>query len=286
MTFDRGSWSEAAATAAATAGPRETSYGVVKRLDVVGSWVRAISDRMISDVPFGVFLSGGIDSSANVALMAELTDAPVQTFSIGFEGQDAYNEFQYARLVADKFGANHHEVRIGMADLLGVLPDLIRFQDEPIADPVCVPVYFVAKLAKAHGVTVCQVGEGADELFCGYPYWGAVLKAERWSQAAASVPPFLKALAPAAMKLFGYGDTRQHEIARRGAAGEGLFWGGAEAFSEAQKRRMLSPDLLQHVGSTSSYDVVMPYRRQFVVALLVGGLFYFRRMERTFADIV
>ena len=223
----------------------------------------SIRYRMVSDVPFGVFLSGGIDSSANVALMAELMDEPVQTFSIGFEGQEAYNEFQYARLVADKFGANHHEVRIGMDDLLGFLPDLIQFQDEPIADPVCVPVYFVAKLAKAHGVTVCQVGEGADELFCGYPYWGAVLKAERWSNAVSSVPPFVRALAPAALRLLGYGDTRQYEIARRGAAGEGLFWGGAEAFSEAQKRRMLTPDLLRELGPISSYEVVRQYREQF-----------------------
>ncbi len=137
---------------------------------------------MVSDVPFGVFLSGGIDSSTNVALMAELMDRPVETFSIGFSGEERYNEFQYARQIADRFRTNHHEVQIGVQDLIDFLPQLIHHQDEPIADPVCVPVYFVAKLAKQHGVTVCQVGEGSDELFCGYPLWNWFLSVARWNR--------------------------------------------------------------------------------------------------------
>src|SRR5512136_932268 len=140
---------------------------------------QSIKDRMMSDVPFGVFLSGGIDSSTNVALMAELMDRPVETFSIGFSGEERYNEFQYARQIADRFRTNHHEVQIGVQDLIDFLPQLIHHQDEPIADPVCVPVYFVARLAKQHGVTVCQVGEGSDELFCGYPLWNWFLRVAR-----------------------------------------------------------------------------------------------------------
>ena len=118
---------------------------------------------MMSDVPVGVFLSGGVDSSTNVALMSRLVEHPINTFSIGFRDAEQHNEFQWARQVAERFGTAHHEVQIDSEDLWRFLPDLVHHQDEPIADPVCVPLYFVAKLAKEHGVTVVHVGEGADE---------------------------------------------------------------------------------------------------------------------------
>jgi asparagine synthase (glutamine-hydrolysing) len=223
----------------------------------------AVTRQMVSDVPVGVFLSGGLDSSANVALMAGQMNEPVQTFSIGFKGQAGYNEFEYARMVANQYGTDHHEVELEVDDLLNFLPSLIHYQDEPIADPVCVPVHFVAKLAKRHGVTVCQVGEGSDELFCGYPYWSNVLTAERWSRAASIVPSRLRALAPATLRALGYGETGKYEMVRRGATGQTMFWGGAEAFTEAQKRRLLHPHLLDRVGSMTSHDVVLEYRRQF-----------------------
>jgi asparagine synthase (glutamine-hydrolysing) len=223
----------------------------------------AVHYRMVSDVPFGVFLSGGIDSSANVALMAELMDRPVETFSIGFKGADGYNEFQYARQVAARFGANHHEVQIGVRDLIGFLPALIHHQDEPIADPVCVPVYFVAKLAKDHGVTVCQVGEGSDELFCGYPIWGRMLRAMGWDRWVGKIPAPLRWLAPAALRAVGRDDTLVYEFLRRGAARESLFWGGAEAFFEGQKRRLLRSGILDRLDSISSYDVIAAHLRRF-----------------------
>ncbi len=223
----------------------------------------AVKCQMVSDVPFGVFLSGGIDSSANVALMAGLMNEPVQTFSIGFKGQEGYNEFKYARMVAKQYATDHHELELDVDDLLGFLPSLIHHQDEPIADPVCVPVFFVSKFAKDNGVTVCQVGEGSDELFCGYPYWSDVLTADRWSRATSFVPTSLRALAPAALRTLGYGDTGKYEMVRRGATGQTMFWGGAEAFTEAQKRRLLHPNLLERLGGLTSYDVVLDYRRQF-----------------------
>jgi asparagine synthase (glutamine-hydrolysing) len=129
---------------------------------------RSIERRMMSDVPVGVFLSGGVDSSTNVALMSRLVEHPINTFSIGFRDAEEHNEFQWARQVAELFGTAHHEVQIDADDLWHFLPDLVHHQDEPIADPVCVPLYFVAKLAKEHGVTVVHVGEGADETLAGY----------------------------------------------------------------------------------------------------------------------
>ena len=131
---------------------------------------QSIERRMVSDVPFGVLLSGGVDSSLNVALMSELMDRPVVTFSIGYEGQDDTNEFDFARRVSKRYGTSHHETMINHRDAQNFLPQLVRLQDEPIADNVCIPLYFLSALVKERGTTVVQVGEGADENFLGY-WW-------------------------------------------------------------------------------------------------------------------
>src|SRR5439155_9771869 len=98
---------------------------------------QSIKERMMSDVPFGVFLSGGIDSSLNVALMAELMDRPVQTFSVGFKELEKYNEMQYARSIAKRYGTDHHEVLIDSNDAEGVISNLAYHEDEQNGDPVC-----------------------------------------------------------------------------------------------------------------------------------------------------
>jgi asparagine synthase (glutamine-hydrolysing) len=225
---------------------------------------QSIRYRMVSDVPFGVFLSGGIDSSTNVALMAELMDRPVETFSIGFTGEERYNEFVHARRIAQQFRTNHHEVQIGVEDLIGFLPQLIHHQDEPIADPVCVPVYFVAKLAKQHGVTVCQVGEGSDELFCGYPLWGWFLRVARWNRAFVPLPRPLRRIAPTLLRAARRDQGLPFECLRRAAEGEVLFWSGAEAFFEPQKAQLLTPWVRQRLGGLSSYEVVAFHRQRFL----------------------
>jgi asparagine synthase (glutamine-hydrolysing) len=220
--------------------------------------------RMVSDVPFGVFLSGGIDSSSNVALMARMMDRPVESFSIAFRGEAKYNELQYAKLVADKFQTNHHETEIGMTELIDFLPQLIHHQDEPIADPVCIPVYFVAKLAKESGVTVCQVGEGSDELFCGYPQWSYLLSLERLRQVYAVVPRPLRELAVRFATQLEAPSSGKLEYLRRASSDEPVFWGGAEAFFETHKRQLLNSDYLGRVAGTTSASVIGQYFREFV----------------------
>ena len=122
--------------------------------------------RLMSDVPLGMFLSGGIDSSAIAALMARMIDRPLQTFSVAFKDR-AFSELEYARSVAGAIGADAHEIVIDERDFFGALPRLVWHEDEPIAHPSSVPLYFVSRLARDH-VKVVLTGEGSDELLAGY----------------------------------------------------------------------------------------------------------------------
>jgi asparagine synthase (glutamine-hydrolysing) len=122
--------------------------------------------HLMSDVPVGVFLSGGLDSSAIASLMGRMVKDPIYTFSVGFD-DPAANELAYARLVARSIGASHHEVLVSAEDFFRAVPRLVWHEDEPIAFPSSVPLYFVSRLAREH-VKVVLTGEGADELFLGY----------------------------------------------------------------------------------------------------------------------
>ncbi|OQX09711.1 MAG: asparagine synthase (glutamine-hydrolyzing) [Desulfobulbaceae bacterium A2] len=139
--------------------------------DAQEEFVRRLKDsirmRLMSEVPLGVFLSGGVDSSAVVALMSEMVSEPVKTFSVGYEGDAAENEFEYARMVAARYRTNHHEFRLTADDFLGFLPTLVWHLDEPLADASTIPLFYIARLAREH-VTVVLSGEGADELLGGY----------------------------------------------------------------------------------------------------------------------
>src|SRR4051794_15564404 len=219
--------------------------------------------RKISDVPVGVFLSGGIDSSTNAALFSEGESSPVKTFSIGYDGDyDSYkNEFHYARRMADVVGADHHERKLTLDDLFDFLPEMVRLQDEPIADPVCIPVYYVSKLARDNGVVVCQVGEGSDELFWGYPSWKTMLRLQQKDDL--PVPRVLKRAAVGAAVAAGKGGRREIEYLRRGGEGQPVFWGGAESFMQWQKQRLLSPRLRAELDGLTSWDAIAPIHARF-----------------------
>src|SRR5688572_21776593 len=145
----------------------------------------AVRVRLMSEVPLGAFLSGGIDSSAVVALMSEESSEPIKTFSIGFEEQDS-SELHHARRVAEHVGADHHEM-IVRPDALEVLPALVDHYGEPYADSSAVPTYYVAKETRKH-VTVALNGDGGDESFAGYKRYLAMELSEKYRR----VPSFLR----------------------------------------------------------------------------------------------
>jgi asparagine synthase (glutamine-hydrolysing) len=204
---------------------------------------KSIQRRMMSDVPFGVFLSGGIDSSTNVALMDELMGDPVQTFSVGFE-DPRYNELGYARRIVEQFGTDHHEMVMTAADLERFVPELVYHQDEPLADPTSVPVHYVSKLARDSGTVVVQVGEGSDELFHGYEGYitHARFRRRYWPPFQRVPRPLRKALSKAALAIaLRSGRFLGHAQAIEEASeGRLPFWGGAIAYQGALKDLVLS----------------------------------------------
>jgi len=224
----------------------------------------SIKKRMMADVPFGVFLSGGVDSSANVALMSELMTQPVRTFTVGFHDTEELNELESARAISERFGTNHHEVMIGREEMLRFLPELVFHQDEPIADPVCVPLYYVSKLARDTGTIVVQVGEGSDEIFGGYDWFRTYLQIqERFWRHAERAPLSARRAASALAKPLVKKVLKKRmasELVRRLGANESLFWGGSVVFDETNKPSVLSLEMRGRYNGLSSYDVVRQYQ--------------------------
>lgn len=197
--------------------------------------------RMVSDVPFGVLLSGGVDSSLNVALMSELMDRPVQTFTAGFADLNAENELHHARQVSQMFGTNHHEVIIDHNDTRDFVPQMAWHQDEPNADPACVPMYFVSRLARRSGTIVVQVGEGADEEFAGYRHYLQELQYYRYYY---RLPRLFHMLAAPASRLLPVPHTIREYIHRAREHRVPFFYGGIPTFGERYKRTILRDEFL------------------------------------------
>jgi len=144
----------------------------------------SVKKRLISDVPLGTHLSGGLDSSAIVAMMAELS-SEIETFTVGFEAEEPYNESRYAQIVADRFNTNHHNL-IVKADAAEVLPKAIWHLDELISDPTIIAQYLISKLTKKY-VTVILNGEGGDEVFAGYTMYKVMQKTEKYKKILPSI---------------------------------------------------------------------------------------------------
>jgi asparagine synthase (glutamine-hydrolysing) len=182
--------------------------------------------RLMSDVPLGMFLSGGVDSSAIAALIKRMAPGPVETFSVGYR-EEAYSELAYARQVAEAIGTDHHEVVVGMDDFFGALPKLIWHEDEPITWPSSVSLYFVSRLASER-VKVVLTGEGSDELFAGYSRYRFYDVNRRWAVRYGVLPPGLRRRVRdwvAATRLLPADVRRkvQHTFVGRGESLESLY---------------------------------------------------------------
>ena len=203
----------------------------------------AVKDRMMSDVPFGAFLSGGIDSSLTVALMSEMMSRPVDCFSIGFKELEKYNELEYARKVAKLYNANYEETMIDHKDALDEFDKIIWHQDEPNGDPVCIPLYFLSKMTRKKGTIVVLNGEGSDEQFVGYRWmlrdWNFYNSYFKYFSA---MPNFLKKSSYNAVKPFfkQSGQLLALDYLRRGAFDDNFYMSGVPVFTEEHLKFILN----------------------------------------------
>lgn len=223
----------------------------------------AVDYRTLSDVPVGAFLSGGVDSSAVVGMMAARSSRPVRTYSIGFEGQDEYDERKYAAQVARTFGTDHHERVVTADEIREFLPFIVGHFDEPMADATCIPIHFLSQQARADGTLVVLTGDGGDELFAGYRNW---MRYAKWYPAFhrySSLPGWLKRIISQGYQRFGTSEMR-YEMLSRSAQNQEFYWGGAKSFKETAKRQILSDAFNRSTAGLDSYEVIDHYRKSFL----------------------
>jgi asparagine synthase (glutamine-hydrolysing) len=222
--------------------------------EFVEEW-RAVFDesvrlRLMADVPLGMFLSGGIDSSAIAAVMSTMVDEPIKTFSVGFREREA-NEFEYARMVAKRFGTDHHEITITPEQFFEKLPDLVWHEDEPIGFIASVPLYFVSKLAQEH-VKVVLTGEGSDEMLAGYARYDKALRligyGSRYENAA---PAFVRSAIRSGASRIG-GKLARTFLART-ADVESLFLDNFAVFGREMQSRLFSDETRARINNADPY---------------------------------
>jgi len=239
-----------------------------RAMDEQLAWLfqRAVEKRLMSDVPVGVLFSGGVDSTLNAASFQKLIHpGRVRTYTVGLSGtRPLSDESESARQMARRLGTEHHEIHITENDLLETAQRLAYLQDEPISDPVAVPLYFVTRLARETGTIVLHAGEGADELFCGYDgYRHALERIRRLWRPATRLPRLASALGSG---LLGRSCWARHrkmaDVLGRASRGQEFFLSSAVAYFEGEKAGVLAPDFRRRLAGLDSFDVVAPlYRR-------------------------
>jgi asparagine synthase (glutamine-hydrolysing) len=225
----------------------------------------AVSSHLMSDVPLGVFLSGGVDSSAVAALMTKLRQTSVETFSVGY-AEDAYSELPYARVVAKHLNSIHYEVLVSQQDFFDSLPHLIWHEDEPIAWPSSVPLYFVAQLARQR-VKVVLTGEGADETLAGYTRYAFTLKNAAWDRIYRRLTPgALRGTIRAAIADSTWiNASARRKLSHTFLARNGNSWASFyfdnffSAFSEGDQAELLTEEVRKEFVPGSGYEHVLEY---------------------------
>jgi asparagine synthase (glutamine-hydrolysing) len=213
----------------------------------------AVSSHLMSDVPVGVFLSGGLDSSAVAALTAKIRGDRIQTFSVGY-GEEAFSELAYAREVADHIQSDHHEVRLSREEFFESLPRLIWHEDEPLVWPSSVSLYFVARLARER-VTVVLTGEGSDETLAGYARYAWTLMNSRMDRMYRAVTPgFARRALRSAIDRGPLGASLHRKLGHTFLMWDGSSWPSFylenfySAFAASEQAELLTPDALAAAG--------------------------------------
>ncbi|MFZ0418138.1 MAG: asparagine synthase (glutamine-hydrolyzing) [Candidatus Sulfotelmatobacter sp.] len=231
--------------------PRERSYYVRRYRELLED---AVSSHLMSDVPLGVFLSGGLDSSAVAALTAKSRREPIQTFAVGYAEQ-AYSELPYAKTVADHIGSQHHEIQVTRQQFFDTLPEVIWHEDEPVCWTSSVALYHLARFTRKH-VTVVLTGEGSDETLAGYTRYA-------WTVWNSRMDSIYRSVAPSSLRAFireqihsanlGANLRRKLEHTCLGRDGESwpsfYFDNFYSAFSAEEQRQLLSPEFQASTGS-------------------------------------
>ena len=234
--------------------PREHSYYVKNYREKLES---AVSSHLMSDVPLGVFLSGGLDSSAVAALTAKIRGDKIQTFAVGY-GEEEFSELPYARQVAAHIRSDHHEVRLNREEFFDSLPRLIWHEDEPIVWPSSVSLYYVARLARER-VTVVLTGEGSDETLAGYTRYAWTLLNSKMDRTYRAMTPatlrrwLRQGIASAPLSASLHRKLEHTFLMRDGASWPSFYFDNFySAFSDAEFARLLTPEALQSAGH--AYD--------------------------------
>jgi len=239
----------------ANGGTEPVAYYVERLTELLKESVRY---RLIADVPLGVFLSGGLDSSTVVAVMREVSSDPIKTFSIGFEDA-SFNELPYARTVARHFETEHHEFVV-RPDVVDLVPKLVHFFDEPFADSSAIPCYYLSELARRH-VTVALGGDGGDEVFAGYETYTAYKIASLYrglSPRLTAMIPSIVAKLPVSHRKISFDYKAKRFVQGALLPPERAHYAWKEVFSDEMKRGLYAADANGHLS-----DPYGAFERQF-----------------------
>ena len=239
----------------------EPKIAVKDEREIIEEWhdlfKKAVELRLMADVPLGMFLSGGIDSSAILAEMQAMVDQPVKTFSVAFDERDA-NELEYARLVARKFKTEHHEIIVSPTEFFDVLPRLVWHEDEPLAFDASVPLYFVSKLAADH-VKVVLTGEGSDEIMAGYGRYRKTLLNLRFGETYEQLSPaFARRAARSAVQILPAKAKQKlnRTFLNLRANVESLYWNNFAVFNTEDLQDLFTDNAKEQIGAIEPFAIL------------------------------
>lgn len=214
---------------------------------------KSVKLRLMADVPLGMFLSGGIDSSAICAVMAEMVDEPIKTFSVGFKEREA-NEFEYARIVSKAYKTDHHEITITPEQFFAELPNLVWHEDEPLGFIASVPLYFVSRLAQKH-VKVVLTGEGSDEILAGYGRYEKTLRLlEYGAKYESFTPSFVRNLIKSNLGVLPGSGKLARTFLARSVDVENLYFDNFAIFTKEMQPKLMTAETAEHLKNSEPYD--------------------------------